>query len=306
MSSKFLVVIAGPTAAGKTALAIDVAKAFDTAVISADSRQFFHEMHIGTARPLESEMQGVKHYFTGSHSITDDYNVGRFEAEAIELLDELYLIKDIAVMCGGSGLYIDAVCNGMDELPQADERTRAYLIGLLDNEGIASLQQLLKEKDAAYYAQVDIQNPHRLIRALEVCIVSGQPYSSLRKGNRTARQFEAIKIGINMDREVLYERINNRVDEMISRGLVEEAKRIYDHRSRNALQTVGYKEMFDHFEGKTDLETAISLIKQNTRRFAKRQLTWFRRDAEIKWFEPQQRDEVIAYIKEEIGRRQKD
>lgn len=297
--------IAGPTAAGKTALAIEVAKAFDTAVISADSRQFFHEMHIGTARPLESEMQGVKHYFAGSHSITEDYNVGRFEAEAIQLLDELYREKEIAVLCGGSGLYIDAVCNGLDELPQADEKTRAYLIGLLDNEGLPALQQLLLEKDPLYHSQVDLQNPHRLIRALEVCLVTGKPYSSLRKGTRTNRNFEIIKIGVNLDREALYERINRRVDEMVSNGLIEEAKSVYAHRSRNALQTVGYKELFDHFEGNTDLATAISLIKQNTRRFAKRQLTWFRRDPEIKWFGPLQGSEVIAYIKEEISRRKK-
>lgn len=301
MNPKYLIVIAGPTAAGKTALAIEVAKELKTAVVSADSRQLFREMQVGTARPSGQEMQDVNHYFMGSHSIADDYNVGRYEAEVLQLLSELYKEKDVVILCGGSGLYIDAVCNGLDELPQADEATREMLTTLLEEKGLSALQEMLKEKDPVYYRQVDLQNPHRLIRALEVCLISGKPYSQLRKGNKAKRDFRVIKIGVSMERNKLYERINQRVDEMMKSGLLEEARRVYPYRDRNALQTVGYKELFDHFEGKTDLRTAVELIKQNTRRFAKRQLTWFRRDGEITWFEPWQKDEVIGYIRERIS-----
>jgi tRNA dimethylallyltransferase len=300
MDPKFLIVIAGPTAAGKTALAIEVAKELHTAVISADSRQLFREMQVGTARPTENEMQGVTHYMMGSNSIEEDYNVGRYEAEVMQLLDQLFKEKDAVVLCGGSGLYIDAVCNGLDELPQADESTREMLSALLEEKGLPALQEMLKEKDPAYYDQVDLQNPHRLIRALEVCIISGQPYSQLRKGKRAQRNFRTIKIGVSMERSLLYERINQRVDEMMSNGFLEEAKRVYPFRDRNALQTVGYKELFDHLDGRTDLNTAVSLIKQNTRRFAKRQLTWFRRDEEITWFEPGQAKEVMELIRREL------
>lgn len=300
MKSKYLIVIAGPTAAGKTALSIDIAKELHTVVVSADSRQFFREMQVGTARPTDAEMQGVTHYFMGTHSVEEDYNVGKYEAEAMKLLTELFRTRDAVVLCGGSGLYIDALCNGMDELPEADERTREELTALLDEQGLPALQEMLKEKDPVYYEQVDLKNPHRLIRALEVCITSGMPYSQLRKGARREREFEVIKIGINMERQQLYERINQRVDEMMRNGLVEEAMRVYPFRHRNALQTVGYKEMFDHLEGKTDLPTAIDLIKQNTRRFAKRQLTWFRRDEQMKWFGPWEKEEIMQYIRERM------
>lgn len=301
MDHKFLIVIAGPTAVGKTAMAVEVAKAFDTAVISADSRQFFREMHIGTARPSQEEMLGVPHYFIASHSISEDFNVGRFEAEAIQLLDQLFKEKDVVVMAGGTGLYIDAVCNGMDEVPQADEKTRQMLIGIYEEKGLEALHKILKEKDPVYYGQVDLQNPHRVMRAIEVCLITGRTYSSLRKGKKKQRNFNVIKIGLNMEREALYERINARVDDMMSHGLLAEAKELYEHRHRNALQTVGYKEIFDYLEGKTDLETAVDLIKRNTRRFAKRQLTWFRRDESITWFNPAvQKKEIFQFINEKI------
>ena len=300
MDNKFLIVIAGPTAVGKTAMAVEIAKAFDTVVLSADSRQFFREMSIGTARPTEAEMQGVPHYFIASHSITEDYNVGRYEADAMQLLNKLFAEKDIIVMAGGTGLYIEAVCNGMDEVPQADEKIREELSAIYEEQGLQALHEMLKEKDPAYYEQVDLQNTHRVMRAIEVCLITGKPYSSFRKGEKKKRGFSVIKIGLTMERAALYERINLRVDEMMRHGLLDEARSLYDHRHRNALQTVGYKEVFDHLEGRIDHEAAVDLIKRNTRRFAKRQLTWFRRDESIAWFEPKQKQEIIDHIQQEI------
>lgn len=298
MNNKFLIVIAGPTAVGKTALAIEVAKAFGTVVISADSRQLFREMRIGTARPTEQEMQHVPHYFIASHSITEDYNVGRFEADTPRLLDRLFREKEIVVMAGGTGLYIDAVCNGMDEVPQSDENIREMLMSVYEEKGLEALHEMLKEKDPVYYEQVDLHNPHRVMRAVEVCLITGKPYSSFRKGGKKQRNFNVIKIGLNMERDALYDRINRRVDEMMRSGLLEEAKELYAHRHRNALQTVGYKELFEHLEGSTDLNTAVELIRRNTRRFAKRQMTWFKRDAEMTWFDPGEKETIIRFIKE--------
>jgi tRNA dimethylallyltransferase len=299
---KHLIVIAGPTAIGKTALGVHLAKQFKTDVISADSRQFFHEMSIGTAKPTADEMQGVVHHFIDSHSITEPYNVGKFETEAIALLERLFKEKDIVIMVGGSGLYIDAVCKGFDELPEADEPVRNRINTMLANEGIESLQKLLKELDPVYYNQVDLSNPQRLSRALEVCLTSGKPYSSLREGKVKKRNFEIIKIGLNTTREVLYERINKRVDQMMENGLLNEVQKLIPFKNANALQTVGYKELFDQLEGKTELKTAIELIKQNTRKFAKRQLTWFRRDPEIKWFEPDEVEKIEEYINENLNK----
>jgi tRNA dimethylallyltransferase len=296
LNKKHLIVIAGPTAIGKTALGIQLAKQFHTDIISADSRQFFKEMSIGTAKPSAAEMQDIKHHFIDSHSITETYNVGKYETEAIALLDQLFQTKDIVIMVGGSGLYIDAVCKGFDELPEADEAIRMKINTMLQNEGIESLQNLLKELDPVYYSQVDLNNPQRLCRALEVCLTSGKPYSTLREGKTRKRNFEIIKIGLNTSRDVLYSRINQRVDEMMAHGLLDEVKKLLPFKDSNALQTVGYKEIFDHLENNTDLKTAIELIKQNTRKFAKRQLTWFKRDTEMKWFEPDQAKEIIDYI----------
>lgn len=299
--NNYLIVIAGPTAIGKTAMGLALAKEFDTEILSADSRQFFREMSIGTAKPSLEEMQGIKHHFIDSHSISEPYNVGKYETEAISLLEKLFREKDAVIMVGGSGLYIDAVCKGFDELPEADVTVRQKIDRLLESEGIEALQKMLRQLDPVYYEQVDLQNPQRLSRALEVCLSSGQPYSALRKGKVKERNFEVIKIGLNTDREILYERINSRVDEMMRSGLLEEVKPLVAYKSANALQTVGYKELFDYLEGKTDLETAIGLIKQNTRKFAKRQLTWFKRDEEIKWFEPEEKEKIIEYIKQRMA-----
>ncbi|MES2285404.1 MAG: tRNA (adenosine(37)-N6)-dimethylallyltransferase MiaA [Bacteroidota bacterium] len=296
MSSKNLIVIVGPTAVGKTAMSIAIAKTFDCPVVSADSRQFFKEMNIGTAKPTETEIQGVTHYFINSHSITDDFNVGKYETEAIDLLEKLFQSNEKVILVGGSGLYIDAVCKGFDELPEADEEIRNKINLLLKTDGIEGLQKLLNELDINYYNKVDLQNPQRVSRALEVCLTTGKPYSELRKGKVKKRNFNIIKIGINTSRELLYDRINKRVDEMMKDGLLNEVKSLQDFKHLNALQTVGYKELFDHLGNNLDLNSAIELIKQNTRRFAKRQLTWFHRDEKIKWFEPNQSEEILRYI----------
>jgi tRNA dimethylallyltransferase len=296
MSTKSLIVIAGPTAIGKTALSIAVAKELQCAIISADSRQFFKEMSIGTAKPTPYEMENVPHYFIDSHSVTEDYNVGKYETDVIALLENLFQTSDVAILVGGSGLYIDAVCRGFDNLPEADSEIRNKIKLIHDQEGIERLQKLLKELDIDYYNKVDLQNPQRLSRALEVCLATGKPYSTLREGKTKKRNFNIIKIGLTTSREVLYERINKRVDTMMEAGLLDEVKSLQAYKQLNALQTVGYKELFDHLENKTDLTTAVDLIKQNTRKFAKRQLTWFRRDAEIKWFEPDELINITNFI----------
>lgn len=296
MPLKNLILIAGPTGVGKTALSIAIAKIYQCPIISADSRQFFKEMNIGTAKPTIDEMQGITHYFINSHSITDDYNVGKYETEAIALLENLFQTNEKLILTGGSGLYIDAVCKGFDDLPEADEKIRNKINLILKTEGIDGLQKLLKELDINYYNKVDLQNPQRLCRALEVCLTSGKTYSEFRKGKEKKRNFKPIKIGINTSREKLYNRINQRVDEMMAKGLLKEVQSLISYKHLNALQTVGYKELFDHLEINSDLKSAIDLIKQNTRKYAKRQLTWFNRDKEIKWFEPDNIEEIMSYI----------
>jgi len=282
--TKTLIVIAGPTAVGKTAIAIELAKQLKTEIISADSRQFYREMSIGTAKPTDKELAAAKHYFINSHSINENFSVGDFEKQSLQLLDELFKTNDKVIMAGGSGLYIQAVTKGFDDLPVADEAIRIHLNQELAEKGIQFLQDALKTADPDYYQQVDLNNPQRLIRALEVFESTGKPFSSFRKATVNKRPFNCIKIGLDLPREMLYRRINQRVDDMIDQDLIEEARSLLPYRHLNALNTVGYSELFDHFEGKTDLDTAIELIKQNTRRFAKRQLTWFRKDKEIKWF----------------------
>lgn len=259
-------------------------------------------MSIGTAKPSQEEMQNVPHYFINSHSITDNYNVGKFESDAIRLLEQLFLKHDKVVIVGGSGLYIDAICKGFDELPEADETTRDIINKLLKTEGIEGLQKLLQQLDLEYYQQVDLNNPQRLSRAIEVCLSTGKTYSELRKGKASKRNFSIVKIGLNTSREVLYERINKRVDEMMKSGLLEEVKSLKEYKHLNALQTVGYKELFDYLDNKTDLNTAIEAIKQNTRRFAKRQLTWFRRDENLQWFEPHDLERILMYFKEQTSK----
>lgn len=293
---KYLIVVIGPTAIGKTALGIRLAHAFDCEIISCDSRQFFKEMTIGTAVPEADELAMAQHHFIHNKSIFDDYSVGDFEKEALSMLETLYARRDYAIMVGGSGLYVDAVLKGFDEFPEIDASVREKLTEDFENSGIAFLQRELQKRDPDYFGTVDRNNPQRLMRALEVCIGTGKPYSSFRKQKNNTRNFTPIVIGLDAPREIIYERINLRVDAMVSEGLVEEARELYPHRERNALQTVGYRELFDHFDGNTTLEFAIGEIKKNTRRFAKRQLTWFRRNEQAVWFGIGEDEEIIKHI----------
>lgn len=301
-SSKYLISIAGPTAIGKTAAAIELARHYQTEILSADSRQFYREMSIGTAKPSPEELVAAPHHFIGSHSIEDDINVGDFEREGLALLDNLFIKHDLVVMAGGSGLYIKAITEGFDDLPEADAAIRENLNSIFAEHGIGALQKRLQLSDPDYYARVDLQNPQRLIRALEVCETTGQPYSSFRTGNNRQRPFNIIKIALDMPREELYERINKRVDMMVESGLLDEVKQLLPYRHLNALNTVGYSEIFEYLDGKTDLATAIAMIKQNTRRFAKRQLTWFRKDKDTQWFHPTDIPAIINYINAIIAR----
>lgn len=297
MSSKVLLTVVGPTAIGKTALGILLAQHYKTEIVSADSRQFFKEMEIGTAVPSKEELQAAPHHFIQHKSIFDPYSVGDFEKEAIELLEGLFRKHDIAVMVGGSGLYVDAVVSGLDEFPEVDPMIRENLNQRLEEEGLVSLQNELKIHDPEYYKIVDLENPHRLIRALEVSIVAKKPYSSFLDQQKPKRSFKTLYIGLDAPREVIYSRINDRVDLMMEYGLLEEAKKLHAHKHLNALQTVGYKELFEYLDGYCPLEHAISEIKKNTRRFAKRQLTWLRKNESILWIpynlEPDKMIELI-------------
>ena len=295
-SQKTLIAIVGPTAVGKTAVAIKLAQKLHTEIISADSRQFYREMAIGTAKPTAEELAQAKHHFVDSHSITESFSVGDFEKQGLQLLETLFKKHDTVILVGGSGLYIKAICEGFDELPSASIETREKLNLEFAEKGIIYLQEKLKVADPVYYEQVDLNNPQRLIRALEVIETTGKPFSSYRKATVNSRPFNIIKIGLNLPREILYQRINQRVDEMLKQGLIEEVRSLLPYRELNALNTVGYSELFDYFDGKTDLNTAVELIKQNTRRFAKRQLTWFRKDADMQWFQPEAFTPTIYYL----------
>ncbi|WP_461451504.1 tRNA (adenosine(37)-N6)-dimethylallyltransferase MiaA [Mucilaginibacter sp.] len=297
-TNKTLIVLAGPTAVGKTAIAIKIAQHYNTVVISADSRQFFREMSIGTAKPDAQELATVKHYFINSHSIHESFSVGDYEKQALALLDELFKEHDVVVMAGGSGLYIKGVCEGFDELPVAEPGIRHRLNQDFTEQGIMHLQERVKEIDPEYYEQVDIHNPQRLIRALEVFEATGKPISYYRKATVNKRAFNIVKIGLSLPRDILYRQINYRVDKMVEAGLLDEVRSLIPYRNLNALNTVGYSELFDHFDGNTDLETALDLIKQNTRHFAKRQLTWFRKDKDFHWFEADGEDVVPNIVKQ--------
>ena len=285
-SQPLLVVITGPTASGKTRLSVELARHYQSEIISADSRQFYREMSIGTAVPGPDELSGVKHHFIHHLSVTDNYNVSKFEADTIELLQQLYQRHDLVFLVGGSGLYIDAVCHGIDQLPDPDPDIRAGLKELLAEHGILALQNELKSVDPDYAAVVDTENPVRLIRALEIFRTTGIPYSALRKNVPRERSFRVLRIGITYPREILNQRINGRVDEMMDAGLLDEVTKLLLFRHLNALNTVGYRELFDYLDGKTSLSFAVEKIKTNSRRYAKRQMTWFGRDKEIQWFSP--------------------
>ena len=291
-----LVMIVGPTAVGKTKLAIQLAQAFGTEIVSVDSRQCYREMSIGTAVPHPDELALVPHHFIHSHSIHSEMNVSDFEKQAILTLSRLFQQHAVAIAVGGSGLYVRALCEGFDELPTVHFSLRQVLNERLQWEGIEALQQQLKQLDPVYYQEVDLQNPQRIIRALEVCLASNKPFSSFRKSVVQTRPFKIIKIGLNVDRTLLYQRIEHRVDQMVLDGLVNEVEQLIPFKNLNSLHTVGYTELFDYFAEKYSLEQAIQVIKQHTRRFAKRQLTWFRKDPAIEWFQPHQYDEIFKYI----------
>lgn len=301
MNHKYLIIIGGPTASGKTKVAIDMAKHFNTVILSADSRQFYREMNIGTAKPNAEELEVVTHHFINSMSIQDEYSVGDFEKEAIRLLDDIFSEKNVAVMAGGSGLFIKAVCEGLDEFPDVPAAINQQLAAEFAEGGLTFLQNELKEKDPNYYQEVDLSNHHRLLRALSVCRASGQPFSSFRSKNKAQRSFIPIYILLAWERERLYQRINLRVDKMMEMGQLAEARSLIPYKDLNALQTVGYQELFDHFAGKITLEEAVNLIKQNSRRYAKRQMTWFRRDGHWHSFHPSETAAIIELIEKKMG-----
>src|SRR5690606_3091333 len=295
---KFLISIVGPTAIGKTALSIKLAKHFNTEIISADSRQFFKDMQIGTAAPSSDELAAVKHHFIHHKSIQENYNVGAFEKDALNGLDTLFKTKDIVIMVGGSGLYVDAVTKGLDDFPEVDSQIREHLNNDLETKGLSFLQEQLKALDLESYNTISIDNPHRVIRALEICIGTGKPYSSFLNRGKITRNFKTITVGLTADRALIYNRINQRVDLMLQAGLLKEVESLLPYQNLNALNTVGYKELFNYFNGAWELDFAISEIKKNTRRFAKRQLTWFKKDDSILWFDYlTDVDDVIKNIK---------
>ncbi len=301
MNNKTLIVIVGPTGIGKTDLSIFLAQKLATEIISADSRQFFRELKIGTAVPDDEQLQEVKHHFIGNKSIQEYYNASSFEFEVIDLLKKLFKTKNQVIMVGGSGMYVDAVCKGIDDLPEIDMEIRKQLIKKFETEGIESLRFELKRLDPDYYAVADLKNPKRLLKALEITLQTGQPYSTFRTQSIKKRDFKILKIGLNIEREKLYERIEERVDKMIENGLVDEAQLFLPFKHLNSLNTVGYKELFPYMEGAYPLERAVELIKRNSRRYAKRQLSWFNRDKEINWFRPDEREKILEFINSYIS-----
>jgi len=296
MPQPSLIVIIGPTAIGKTELCIELAESFNTEIISADSRQIYKELNIGTAKPGKEDLERVPHHFIGTKSIHDYYTAGMFELDVLQLLEDLFNEHNQIIMTGGSGLYINAVCEGIDALPRVDPEIRKKLTEQYEKEGIQSLRHDLKKLDPDYYEMVDLKNPKRLLKALEITVMTGKPYSSFLTRPKKERPFNILKIGLNRDREELYEDINKRVDEMIDKGLTEEAKELYKNKGANALNTVGYKELFEYFDGNITYKRAIELIKRNTRHYAKRQLTWFSKDEEIVWFHPAEKAKIREYI----------
>ena len=284
IAGKLLVVIAGPTAIGKTALGVHLAQRYGAEIISADSRQFYKELSVGTAKPSTSEMDGITHHYIDSHSIHDAINVGSYECEVLNLLQNLFLTQSVVFLVGGSGLYIKAVCEGLDELPAVLPGIRDQLNEEFQSNGLEPLLKELQVKDADYYQVVDRYNPHRIIRALEVIRSRGEPFSSYRQSSVRQRPFKILKIGLEMERSLLYNRIDARMDAMLANGLIEEAQKLYPYKEMNALRTVGYTELFDYMDGKETWEQTVFLLKRNSRRYAKRQMTWFKKDQGFKWF----------------------
>ena len=301
-SNPLLVVLLGPTGVGKTDLCIRLADTFHIPIINADSRQIFAEIPIGTAAPTKEQLARVKHYFVGTHHLQDYYSASMFEQDALNIIQNEFLSHPCALMSGGSMMYIDAVCNGIDDIPTVDDKTRTWMKRRLAEEGLPALVQELKELDPEHYAVVDKQNPRRVVHALEICHMTGKTYTSFRTNSKKERPFRILKIGLNRPREELYDRINRRVDQMMADGWLDEARNVYPLRHLNALNTVGYKELFLYFDGTWPLEEAVERIKGNTRRYMRKQLTWFKRDPEIHWFTPDETDEIVALVKAELSK----
>lgn len=300
MNKKHLIVIVGPTAVGKTALTVELALNLGLKVLNADSRQVFKELSIGTAKPLPEELKGVLHFFVNDRSIVDEFSAGHFEKEGLKILNSIFDKEDSAILSGGSGLYIDALCQGFSDIPKVDSEIRNVLNQRVDSEGVRVLYEELLELDPAYANNINPENQQRIVRALEVCIGTGKPFSTFRTGSAEARNFNLHFIGLELPRDILYDRINARMDRMIESGLFEEARLNEKYKEQNALQTVGYSEIFGYYEGKYDKTEAIRLLKRNSRRYAKRQLTWFKKNELVQWFEPTQIKDIIKYVKERL------
>ncbi|VBB48149.1 tRNA dimethylallyltransferase 1 [uncultured Paludibacter sp.] len=297
---KTLIVILGPTGVGKTDISLHLAEKYRCPIISSDSRQIFKELKIGTAAPAEEEFKRVKHYFIGTHSIFDTYSAGRYEEDAIKLLNKLFKMHDVVLLVGGSMMYIDAVCNGMDNIPQVKSEIRRFWQKEYAEKGLEFIQNELKRLDEKHYSEVDLKNPKRILHALEICTQTGKTFSEFRTGHRKQRDFNIIKIGLNRPRTELYERINQRVDMMMQQGLLDEARPLYPYKHLNTLNTVGYKELYKYLDGDWTLDFAVNMIKQDSRHYAKRQLTWFNRDTEIHWFHPEEEEKIISFIDEKL------
>lgn len=300
--AKNLIVLIGPTGVGKTELSLRIAELFNTNILSADSRQLYADLKIGTAAPTPAQLARVPHHFVGTLALTDYYSAAQYETDVLQLLDTLFLEKETVVLTGGSMMYIDAVCKGIDDIPTVDAETRKIMLERYESEGLERLCAELKLLDPEYYHTVDLKNHKRVIHALEICYMTGKTYTSFRTQQKKERPFRIIKVGLTREREELYERINHRVDIMIQDGLVEEAKSVYAHRHLNSLNTVGYKEMFQYLSGEWELPFAIEKIKQNSRIYSRKQMTWFKRDKEIKWFHPEKKTEIVAYLREQCAK----
>ncbi len=301
---KCLIVLVGPTGVGKTELSLSIAEKYHSPILSSDSRQLYADLKIGTAAPTDEQLARVKHYFIGTLKLDDYYSAAQYEADALRLADELFRTHDVLLMTGGSMMYVDAVCNGIDDIPTVDAETRTHMMEHYKAVGLDALCAELKLLDPEYYDIVDRKNPKRVIHALEICYMTGRSYTSFRTRTPKQRPFHILKIGLRREREELYARINQRVDQMIADGLVEEARRIYPHRHLNSLNTVGYKELFNYFDGTWELPFAIEKIKQNTRIYSRKQMTWFKRDTSIRWFHPDEQEALLAHIEDQLARLQ--
>lgn len=304
MRANYLIVLIGPTGVGKTSTSLAISNRFNAPIISADSRQFFREMKIGTAAPTPNQLKEADHYLVGHKSITERYSCGMFEMDALSTLNNIYRTIPMAMLVGGSMLYVDAVCNGIDDFPTPDAELRESLEKQLEKNGIEALRAQVKLLDPEQYNKIDLKNPQRVLKVVEVCLQTGKPYSSFLNQQKKKRPFTTIKVGLNRSRDELYTQINSRVDQMIEDGLVDEAKKLHPYKGSNALKTVGYREIFEYFDGKITLDKAIELIKRNSRRYAKRQLTWWARDKEIKWFNPEEQENIMEFIETEVNKKQ--